>query len=253
MINVIIPVVDKPQVYLPILNEIAGRKDCRLYIGALEKFKDVSFPKNAEVKFYKADSKKEEILNSLHAIEKERGQVIIIRRPLESAEFKALIESRADIAYLKKPKSRFSAWWANLWKKLIKKIFAFYYFEDISAVKFNENTFNLISSLTNLSYITRIDRFVGLKEETISSKNRSPRREYNRAGTFFKLFGAILFFALMVFISVFITIRYQPVSIMVLISILLCVIGIVALFMAILNFVRTLYVGKLRHGRAEEC
>ena len=58
MINVIIPVVDKPQVYLPILNEIAGRKDCRLYIGALEKFKDVSFPKNAEVKFYKADKKK---------------------------------------------------------------------------------------------------------------------------------------------------------------------------------------------------
>lgn len=253
MINVIVPLVEKPQEYLSMISEISKNRDCVIYVGTLSKFKDLAFPKNVIVKFYKNNSSKEEIINSLHSIKKEFGKILVIRRPLTKEEFTALTSCKADICYLKKPKSRFSAWWANVWEKLIKKIFAFYYFEDISAILFQENTFNLINSLTNLSYISRIDRFVGFKQEEVASENRSPKREYDKFGAYSKLIGWTLFFVLMLLISIIISSSFKPVAIMVLLSILLCTIGIMAMFMAILNFVRTLYVGNLRHGRAEEC
>ena len=253
MINVIVPVVDKPQDYLSMIDEISKHGDCAIYVGVLNKFKALKFPKKVGVKYYKDNSGKEEIINALHSIEKEPGKVLVVRRPLSKEEFTSLISCKADICYLKKPKSRFSAWWSNLWKKLIKRIFAFYYFEDISAIMFQDNIFNLINSLTNLSYITRIDRFVGLTQEEVASTNRSPKRDYDKFGVYSKLIGWTLFFVLMLLISIIITSSFQPVAIMVLLSILLCIIGIMSMFMAILNFVRTLYVGTLRHGRAEEC
>lgn len=253
MINVIVPLVEKPQEYLSMISEISKNRDCVIYVGVLNKFKDLLFPKNVIVKYYKDNSGKEEIINSLHSIKKEVGKILVIRRPLKNEEFTALISSKGDICYLKKPKSRFSRWWANIWKKLIKKIFAFYYFEDISAILFQENIFNLINSLTNLSYITRIDRFVGLKQEEVASVKRSPKRDYDKFDAYSRLVGWTLFFVLMLLISIIISSSFKPVAIMVLVSILLCTIGIMAVFMAILNFVRTLYVGKLRHGRAEEC
>ena len=253
MINVIVPVVDNPQEYLSMIKEIAGRGDCAVYVGALFKFKPLDTPKNVVIKYYKNGSFKEEIINSLHSLPKNVGKTMVVRRPLTKEEFSSLVENRADIAYLKKPRSRFANLWSNLWKKLIKKLFSFYYFEDISAICFSENIFNLVNSLNNLSYITRIDRFVGLKEETVASTKSSPRREYDKFDASAKLVCWLLCFALLVCISVIICTSFKPVAIMVLISILLCAIGITAVFMAILNFVRTLYVGTLRHGRAEEC
>ncbi len=253
MINVIVPVVDRPQEYLSMLNEISKRGDCVVFVGALKKFSDVDFPKNVVLKYYKNASYKEEIINSLHSIPKNFGKTMVVRRPLAKEEFASLAENKADIAYLKKSKSRFASFWAGIWKKLIKKLFSFYYFEDISAICFSENTFNLINSLTNLSYVTRIDRFVGLKEEAVSSSEPSPKREYDKFDASVKLISWVLVLALLVCVSVLICTSFRPIAIMILISILLCTIGITALFLAILNFVRTLYVGTLRHGRAEEC
>ena len=253
MVNVILPVVEKLQDYERMLEDFSARDDVKFYVGTLSKFRSIRVPKNAVLKVFKDGSGKEEVINALHSIEKEKGKIIVVRRPLKKEELDALLNSSADIAYLKKAKSKFANWWANLWKKLIKKIFSFYYFEDISAIMFGENTFNLISSLTNLSYITRIDRFVGFKMEEVASAHRAPKKDYDRFDAISKLVGTALFFVLTILISVIISTSFTPIILMALVSILLCVIGLFAFFMAILNFVRTLYVGTLRHGRAEEC
>ena len=59
MINVIVPVVDRPQEYLSMLNEISKRGDCVVFVGALKKFSDTTFPKNVVLKYYKNASYKE--------------------------------------------------------------------------------------------------------------------------------------------------------------------------------------------------
>ena len=167
-------------------------------------------------------------------------------------EFDKLKTSKKDIAYLKKKRNKFSAWWHNLWKNLIKKIFAFYYFEDISAISFNTSCFNLLSSLTNLSYVTRIDRFVGFEMEEIDTENKAPKREYDKFYASAKVVGSGLFLIFCILISIIISSSFQPLFLMILISILLCLIGAVSLFVSVLNLARTIAVGTLRHGRAEE-
>ena len=254
MINVLVPIVDRLTEYEKMIEKIALDKDAIIFVGALEEFKDkINFNKdNIKVKYFKSGSGKEEIINSLHSIDKERGKIILLRRPVSEAEFNALKTSEKDIAYLKKKRSKFSAWWHNLWKNLIKKIFAFYYFEDISAISFNTTCFDLISSLTNLSYITRIDRFVGFKTEEIATESKAPKREYDKFYASAKIVGSGLFLIFCILISIIISASFQPMFLMILISILLCLIGAVSFFVSVLNLARTIAVGTLRHGRAEE-
>ena len=254
MINVLVPIVDRLTEYEKMIEKIALDKDATIFVGALEEFKDkLNFKeKNVIIKFFKNGSGKEEIINSLHSIDKESGKIILLRRPVSETEFDKLKTSKKDIAYLKKKRNKFSAWWHNLWKNLIKKIFAFYYFEDISAISFNTTCFNLLSSLTNLSYVTRIDRFVGFEMEEIDTENKAPKREYDKFYASAKVVGSGLFLIFCILISIIISSSFQPLFLMILISILLCLIGAVSLFVSVLNLARTIAVGTLRHGRAEE-
>ena len=73
MINVIVPLVEKPQEYLSMISENSKNRDCVIYVGVLNKFKDLLFPKNVIVKYYKDNSGKEEIINSLQKCDRRQA------------------------------------------------------------------------------------------------------------------------------------------------------------------------------------
>ena len=253
MINVIVPIIDYFDKYVDMINEIAKKKNVMVYCGVLERYKEhCSFPKNVVVKVYQNSSQKEEIINSLHSIEKESGKILVVRRPLTTEEFKEIVESKEDIAIVKRSRSKVAVWWRNLWKKIIKSVFSFFFFEDISVVAFNENLFNLITSLTNLSYITRIDRFVGLEQEDILTLEKPPKKEYDRFSNVCQLISALLFFALCIVGSVILCTSVNLTVLIVMISIFICIIGLFVACVGLLNFARSIAIGRLRQGRAEE-
>ena len=254
MISVIIPIIEKFSEYEKTVNDILTHKDVKLFLGVHEgyKYKCNFQNENVVVKYYKDKSKKEEIINSLHAIKKEKSGIIVLRRPLSDGEFDKLLNSNASIVTLKKRKNKFSSWWHNVWSKIIKRMFSFVYFEDISAIYFKENMFDLITSLTNLSYITRINRFVGLEQEDILTEVKSTRKEYDRASNVMQYISSVLFSALCVVLAVILCTSVAVTVLSVLGGIAITLIGVVAFMISTLNFARTIYIGQLRYGKAEE-
>ena len=254
MISVIIPVTDKFSEYEKTVNDILKTKDVKVYLGVDEKYKDAcKFDnKNVVIKFYKGKSKKEEIINSLHAIKKEKSGIMVIRRPLTEGEFEKMLKSSADIVTLRKQRNKFAEWWFSTWLKIIKRMFSFVYFEDISAIYFKENMFDLIESLTNLSYITRINRFVGLTEEDISTTTKATKKDYDRFSNVAQFISSILFFALCIVLSIILCTSVAVTVLSVLGGVAICLIGIVVFMISTLNFARTIYIGTLRYGKAEE-
>ncbi len=253
MINVLVPIVDNELAYQQMLDELSKQKDVKIYCGVRESLKDkINFPKGVDVKTFNSKSKKEEILNSLSTDSMQEGGVMVLRRPISLEEFESLKASDADIVRLQKHRSKFAEFWTNLWKKIIRAIFAFFYFEDISAIYFKENMFKLVKNLNNLSYITRIDRFIGYKQETIESSVKPPKKDYDVFMNVAQLVISILFVALCVVWSIVFCSSGANIVIMVLLSVFIMLISLIVLLVSVLSFVRSIYVGKLDYGRAEE-
>ncbi len=253
MINVIVPITEKFEEYKKMVESLSKRKGVALYLGIDEKFKDEKLEvKKAVVKYYKTKSAKEEIINSLHTLKKSAGSIMVVRRPITDEEFERLTSASEDIVILNREKNKFAKWWKDIWKKLLRMIFGFFYFDDISAVYFKDRNFNLISSLTNLSYISRINRFVGLSIGEVSTTQKSTKKDFDRFTAIVNFLSFFLLLAICVLVSVIICTGFGVNIVNVLLSFALTLFGFVFFLVAILNLARTVAVGRLRFGRAEE-
>ena len=252
MINIILPIIDKFEEYEKMLEYLSKKRDIKVYIGADEKFKDKNFDKKFVVKFFRSKSQKEEVINSLHSIEKKRGGTMVVRRPLSEREFEELISREEDIVTLNKSQSSFTRGWKNFWRKVITRFFAFYYFEDISTVYFKENMFELVTSLTNLSYISRINRFVGLSFGVVETTEKSVKKDFDRFTTAVNFLSFFLFLVICVMCSVILCTTLGNTVVYVLLAFTITLIGFVFFLISILNLARTVSVGQLRFGKAEE-
>ena len=180
MINVLVPITEKVEEFATFVENHA-KANTKFYVGVTEDLQE-KFPKikGVEVHVFKSGTNREKILNSLHKIKLKRGRLVVVRRALTDKEFDAMCNSAADIVKFKTHHNKFVSFFKNLAKKIIKRIFAFNYFDDISGIAYNENLFELMMDCPNISMATRVDRYVGVEFEEIEAEGQPVKRIYNK-------------------------------------------------------------------------
>ena len=134
MINLIIPITENLEEYVEFIKK-HNDKQTKIYVGLTEDLhKSWTKIPGVEVRVYKNESNREQILNALHKIPKKKGGLFVVRRPLTDEEYENLVTSEYDVATLYRKQNRFVTFFKNLARTIIRKIFAFSYFDDISAV-----------------------------------------------------------------------------------------------------------------------
>ncbi|MBP3431718.1 MAG: hypothetical protein J6K39_02560 [Clostridia bacterium] len=253
MINVIVPVTEKPEEFKEFIEQNKG-KNVRFFVGIRESLKDkiTSRSKAVEIHTFKNSSKKEEIINSLHSCKFEKGKIMIVRRPLTKEEFGKLASSSKEIATLSAKHGKFVSAIKKFTQKIIQRVFAFSFFDDISAICYGESMFELLSVCANLSMASRVNKYVGVEIEEIETIEKQVKKQYSRWTAALKLIFWCLIFAGSVVGGVFVCI-YSPLYALIVISVIAWIaVALVFLLGGILGFTRTVAVGDLRYGRAEE-
>ena len=191
------------------------------------------------------------MINSLHSLKLKKGRIMVVRRPLTQDEFERLSTSEKDIAVLKRKRGKLVAKIKKMIEKIIKKFFSFTYFEDISAICYKENLFYLLSVCGNFSMATRVNRYVGIEIEEIETQEKQVRKIYSRTKNFLKLLVGTLFFlgcvAGIVCMCIFCPIN----PLFIVLFVIMAFLGGALFAVCILNFTRTIAVGKLRWGKAQ--
>ena len=253
MINIIVPIVESLEKYVEFLERI-NTKDIKIFVGIRENlinnFKISS--KQIEIHKFASNSNLEEILNSMHSCKMQKGRILIVRRPLSNAEFEKLTNSTKDISTLKAKHNKFVMAIKNFAKKIVKRFFSFTFFEDISAICYNENLFELISVCTNLSMTSRLNRYIGISIEEFETETKQVKKQYSRWKNALLFMLSCLLFMGSVAGGVLICI-FTPLRVFTIIAVVFwIVLALFLWFIALLNFIRTIVVGNLRYGRVSE-
>lgn len=253
MINVIVPIVEQPEKFSEFVEKHTNEKT-KFIVGVLENLRDKfsASSKNIEIHTFSKKTKKEEIINSLHSSKMRKGKILVLRRVLTEQEFFDLTNSSADIVSLKKNRNKVSNFFRKLGQSIIKKVFAFSYFEDISAICYSENMFELMSVCENLSMATRINKYVGVEVEEIETSEKSVKKDYNKTKNILLFTLSTLFFLGSIIGAVLICVFTKIYPFIVLLLILWIVVAMMLQAVEIVNFARAIAVGELRYGRAEE-
>ncbi len=252
MINVIVPITQDVKDFEKFINA-HSTNGVKFYVGITEDLAKSFHATNVELHIFANNAKREEMINALHSCHFKKGKLMIARRPLSDEEFESLSSSSKDIATLKAKHNKMLTFFKKLAQKIIKKIFAFEYFEDISAVCYNENMFELLSVCSNLSKASRINKYVGVEVEEVVTAIKPVKKEYNRALNFLWFALGTLFFLGSVAGGI-LTCLFVPKlqALIVILVIFWILVALIIQGIAIVNFTRTLSVGQLDFGRAEE-
>ena len=253
MINIIIPVIDDVEKFSAFV-EKKLKKDVRFFVGICEsKMKSWTLrAKNVELHVFNDKANKEEIINSLHSCKLVEGKILIARRALTDDEFLKITSSQSDIVTLKAKHNRFVETFKKLARTIVRKFFAFNFFEDISAICYGESMFDLISVCSNLSMASRVNKYVGVSTEEIETEEKQVKKAYNRHlnNLYFSLWtilfaGSVAGGVLLCIFTPLYALTVIGVMFWIIVTLMLWLVGLV-------NFTRTIAVGDLRYGRAEE-
>lgn len=253
MINVLVSATEDFEGFEKFIQENYVR-GVKFFVGVTEDNKGkIKKTSGVEIHTYKNGSNREEIINALHKIPLKKGKIIVVRRPLTKEEFSSLCESDADIVSFKKPKNKFVSFFKDWTRKIVRRIFSFKVFDDISAVCFGENMFEFMQVCPNLSTASRIDKFVGVECQEIETTNKSAKTLYSRFANILVLLGGILLFlgSLAGGILIFTFVKNIWI-IFVLLILLWWFLAFVGLFVSLITFSRNIAVGKVRYNIAEE-
>ena len=253
MINLVIPITENLEEYVEFIKKHNDRQT-KIYVGLTEDLhKSWTKIPGVEVRVYKNESNREQILNALHKIPKKKGELFVVRRPLTDEEYENLVSSEYDVATLYRKRNRFVTFFKNLARTIIRKIFAFSYFDDISAVKYGEDMHELVESFPNLSMASRINRYVGLYVEEIETEQKPAKPLYDKFYNGMWLALAILFLVTSVFDGVLIFIMVPNIWVLwALLIIAWWLIALAILCVVLIKFTRTIAVGDLYYDSAEE-
>lgn len=172
MINVLVPVTEKPEKFLQAVSAVCQDVNVQLIIGVTqaisEKF-DFNVP-NAILIVYPNDTNREQMINSFQ--EKLLGEgVFIARKPFTKEEFYNFTNQDAQIVVCKqKPKNKLSALLYAFWCYIVKNVFGVKFFEgDTSLIYFEKSQGSVLANINNLSYSTRIDRWKAVKHTSVAT------------------------------------------------------------------------------------
>lgn len=173
MINVLIPITDNAEKYNKLLANLSNEENIRVFVGVVKSqshFISVGESENILFFEYMDNSKREEILNSL-ALNLQEGEVMVIRKPITFEEFNKFYVSKSDIAVCKNNYGKVSGFFHKLWQNILKLCLGVKLYEgDTSVIKFGEDIGAVLSQTHDFSYATRVDRWKGLKSESIDVK-----------------------------------------------------------------------------------
>lgn len=257
MINLLLPVVEEPEKFAEFAKKVA-KSDVKVFVGVRKGLdfdlgeKRKRQKSNIEVHTFAEKANVEEIINSLHTLNMEKGKILICRRPLTDEEFSKLTQSQKDVATLKAKHSKFFTMLKNFAKSLVRRFFAFTYFEDISAICFGENMFELMSTIQNLSMASRINRYVGIDIEEVETAEKQVKKQYSRTKNILTFLFWTLLFVGSVVGGVLVCVFTPLHALIVILVIFWIALALFLWFVGFVNFTRTLAVGNLRFGRAEE-
>ena len=255
MINLLVPItenVNKFEEFVKRAKEKFG-KNINILVAITKKLSnELNVGKDvASVNVFVDNSNVEQMINVLHSMKLKKGRVLVARRPLTQDEFEKLTTSEKDIAVLKRKRGKFVTKLKKLMGSIIKKFFSFTYFEDISAICYKENLFDLLSVCGNFSMATRVNRYVGIEIEEIETQEKQVRKIYSRSMNLLKLFAGTMFFlgcvAGIVCMCIFCKINPLYIALFVIMAFL----GGSTFAVSLLNFTRTIAVGNLRWGKAQ--
>lgn len=251
MINVILPVVENPEQFEAFVKEHSG-KDVKFFVGIRRGLNFSSNLKNVELHTFVEKATAEEIVNALHTCNMQQGRILIARRPLTKGEFENLTTSDKEIATLKVKCNRFLTAFKNFAKNLVRRFFAFTFFDDISAICFNEEMFASVRANGNLSLSSRINKYVGVEFDEIDAEEKPVKKQYNRV----KNISAFVFWTLLLIASIVggaLICSLLPIrALIVIIVVFWIILAAFFWFVGFINFMRTCSVGQLHYGRAEE-
>lgn len=256
MINLLVPVVEEPENFAKLVEVFLKKnKSAKVFVGIRkslsEKFK-AKKSKNIQVLIFDDKAKKEEIINSLHSCKLEQGKILIARRVLDDDECEKLTKSSADITTLKAKHNKFVNFFKNLGKKIIQKIFALNFFEDISAICYGKNMFELISVCSNLSMATRINKYVGVELSEIETNHKPVKSEYSKLKTLLIFYLWQLLFLGSVVGGVCVCVFVNSSALTIIAVIAWIAIALMFFLSGLFNFIRTITVGDLHYGRAQQ-
>lgn len=185
MINVLVPITNYNKKYKDILLELSERSDVNLFIGVNNKSKDeLGYIDGRGVRIYDDSFDKESILNSLFNKVKD-GDIVIMRQPITIKEFDRITTSGEHIVTCKKERNSVKAFFFKLWQKILKLFLGVnLYAGDTSVVYFSEVLLPVLVESGNLSYASRVDRWIGVEKTTADVKCEPEKYEPDKKSIF---------------------------------------------------------------------
>ncbi len=254
MINLVVPIVDKPDEYSSILQAISLRDDVRIIVGVREELEDkLNLPSSTVLKIYKNQSQKEEIINSLKSYLSE-GKVVICRRPFTKKELEKIIESDAQITYFQaKRKSGVKEFFKNVISVVIKFLFGINFFDgDISLIAFDQDMGEVLCNVNSLSYATRVDRWRGVEHQKVEAEKEPIAIEGNKKSNIKIIIFSILSFIIPILVTILVAIFAKVGFVVGMLLFCFCLLGTVASLLMLCTLYFNNRVGKRNFADAQE-
>lgn len=252
MVNIILPVISNFENYANFIKS-SKRKDVTFFVGVTKEGESF-FSKSKFVKLYifENGSAKEEIINSLSSRVGD-GKVILMRKLISNDELDSFIKSKTDITVCAvKEKNKLCVFFNNIWKKIIKFIFDFKFFSgDVSVVAISEKLNLVVRNIPNLSYVTRVNRWIGVTESSVETVSKPEKKEYNSIKNLAMLFIWLLLFLGIVAGTVVYFIFIQATFISVFLWACAIMVSLITLFLATVIFVLNIKTGKKYFKKAK--
>ncbi len=253
MINVVVPITEKVEEFNDFIKKFSS-KDVKFYVGVTKNLADkIEKKTGAQIFVFENKSNREQIINALHEIKKEKGKILVVRRPLSEKEFSSLTKSKAELVSLKKHRNKFANFFKNLGRVIVRKIFAFSVFDDISAVCFGESMFDLLSVCPKLSIERRVNKYIGVSYEEVETSEKTAKVLYNKPKTIGLYFLETLFFLANIAGGILIFIFVK--NLLFVFGMLIVLWWLLAIFlwmMCTTFFVRTVELGDVENEKAKQ-
>ncbi len=246
MINIVIPVIDKPEEYTKAIASVFIKQDVNILVGVVESIEDkLQLPASVVVKVYKNGSKKEEIINALKDYLQE-GKVIVCRRPFTKKEFDLIANSDADITYFEKPiKNKFKDFCKRAMGKLIKTLFGVKFFDgDVSLIGFGEDMSEVLQNVSSLSYSSRVDRWRGVEHKKVLAEKAPVALESSNIKNVSLIIYSVLCLLVPIAVTVLVAIFTKVSFIIGMLLFCINVFGIVGLVLLVCSYVFIKNVGQ---------
>ena len=182
MLNVLIPIVSNVKAYQKLLSALNSADNLNVLVGIKSSLKSqlTSIGENVYVIEYEDGSSRESIINGLQKY-LEEGAVMILRKPITIEEFNNFIRTKKDVVVCKKNEGKVKQFITFIWQKLLKLFLGIKLYEgDTSVILFGEDVSSIFSSINDLSFSSRVDRWKGLEQGVVEVKGSAVKTEIDK-------------------------------------------------------------------------